>query len=205
MSEVITEVITVDTEIEEARSGEAKELLQTLDGFSVMDQEDADLAVGLLHCVKAMQKSCEERKDRVLGPLKQSMNEVKSWFSPTEKDLKQAEAQLKSELQLYLERQDKEKTRLLEEAAQVEDAVKARELLNQVKEQPREVEGITVRRTWAVEILDVERVPTEYLSVDESKLLKEARSQAKAGIDLPRVEGVRFYRKVGIAVGRKKK
>ena len=154
----------------QVEANEAQDALREIEGFEIRGQDDYDFADELLGDVKRNWKTLEERKKRAVGPLNESLKEIRSWFSAPQKFYKSAEELLKQKLLGYVALQRQEQDRLLAEAEQayaagdspgVSEAV--RQAVVSEVDVPRHT---TIRQVWRWEVVDKAQIPIDLLTPD---------------------------------------
>lgn len=143
-----------------------------------------------------------------LGPLESAERTVKqkmlTWSQAEERERALKQARLQAQADEFVRR---ERERLEKEAARLKTPELKQQRLEQaaavitpvvqvVTETPKVV-GIGTRKIWKASVMDAEKVPKEFLMVDEAKLDR----YAKAMKELASVEGVYFYQEEIMSAG----
>lgn len=181
----------------------------------VNDKDTFEQTAIRLQIVKTKFKEIEERRKELVKPFQEATKKLNDFFKRPLDLLKGAENCLKSAMSSYayrLEQEQKEKQRKIDEIAERErekikkraekqlqkgNEKKAEELIQQVELVPHAVvesevpniKGISTRENWKYRVVDLNKVPREFLVLDDARLSKIA----KATKGLVPIEGIEFY------------
>lgn len=154
------------------------------------DFEKANL---LLTNVKKLQKFIKDEKEKVLNPLKESMNAFKAMFAPMEDQINGAESTLRKVIGEY---HDKKETERRKKEAEIASKAETGEITEQVAlkkldkigEEKKGVntgEGrVSFNKIKKVRVLDENLIPDKYWVIDMILVRKEAL----AAVAIPGVE-----------------
>lgn len=172
---------------------QAQVLVDTLRNSQIADDDEYAAAGGLVKQVKVRLKELQAVRDGITKPMRESMAATQALFKPVEARYEEAEALLKEKIAVYLQEKAERNRAELQAAVQANDISTAVELAG--KAAPVQ-EGISTRTLYDVEVVDVSRIPLEYLQPDLNKLRAVARA-AKGKVEIP---GVRVLERVSVAV-----
>jgi len=146
-----------------------------------------------------------------VAPLNKQVKGINLKFKPYTDVLDKAEAEIKSKMTAY--QVEQEKIRLAEEdrlrkiqQKEYEKQVKKAEKKDEdippppppVRVETPKVEGLSMRKMWDFEIIDIGKIPAEYMIPDETKI----RKIVNAGVR--KIAGIRIFEKTISAIGEKK-
>ena len=195
------EITTTDRDAAQTQKAEAEDYLKELDGFTVDDQEDLELAAESLKEVKSRVKRLDEMKKRITDPMNEAIKEVRKLFAPPIDYWGQCERKLKKAIAEGHARAHEKQRKALKAAAKAsqagdaEGAAAAMEAAARSDFEP--VKGLSMRHTFDFEIEDFDAVPDEYKVVDEQKVKAVIRAH-KGTVNIP---GIKVIRKSSIASG----
>lgn len=156
-----------------------------------------------LLAVKEEQKNLKGKKDTVLRPLQDAVRALQVLFKPAEDALKAAEAAYKAALVTW-QSQVEEERRLAaikaEEAARKKLGPAAvRKALTAAPEAVEKISGISTRDHWVAVVVDVTKVPREFM-VPNQRMLDDTAEATKGTATIP---GVRFENRPIVSAGRR--
>jgi len=162
----------------------------------IADEQEYQEATDLLKATKGKIKLLDQERTLTVKPLNEQVREINSWYKKPLDKLKTIESSLKKMLSRYQLRQREEQAKLLAEAASEQtDHAKAQQLVMQAaKKTAPAISGVSVREVWKWELEDASKVPSEYLTVDHSKVDAAVKSGKR---DIP---GIRVYQDAQVAV-----
>jgi hypothetical protein len=146
-------------------------------------------------------------RNRILAPLVDAEAKLRdaavSWKKSEDKRIADEQARLQREAD---ERAKREREALERKAAEMKTEAKRDEYLSKaaavvapvvrVETEAPQVSGAAIATTWTFDVVDVNQIPREYMSVDMVKIGKVVRAM-KAGTNIP---GVRVFTKEGLRV-----
>lgn len=136
-----------------------------------------------LRQVKSKSKEIKAVKDSITKPIQEALANVRELFKDAETRLSDAESYCKAGLSGYVAAVEEEAQEMMNEATRTGDTKAMAEAA--AWEVPK-VEGISIRHTKEIYILDEKQIPAEYRSID----MKKIKAAAKAGKEIPGVEVV---------------
>lgn len=149
-----------------------------LSDLVVTTQEEFELAGKLIKELKEKVKEAQKSEATILDPLKQAMEATKAHYRPFYNDVAELEADTKSKMKLFVEKQSKliEKAKDDFEGGKIK---KASTYMNKVETlSVQSAKGASVRKVKTLVINDFTKIPREYLVPDEAKI-KEALLSGK--------------------------
>lgn len=175
------------------RSGE---LAENYDNFQVTTPAEFEGGAEHLRVIKSMQKELEAQRTTITKPMNDAKNAVIAFFRPFETRLGNAEQAVKRALSGWKSAQDriarekqrdederarKERERLADAAREADTkgrharAATLEERASEhvapiVQSEAPKAEGVAFRKVWKFRITDPQKIPREYLTVDEKKI-----------------------------------
>jgi hypothetical protein len=170
----------------QAKVDEANELLQVLETVEVQGPEQADQLGGLLKEVHREIKDLDTLRKEVGKPAREAQKDINDFFKPAIQAYTQAKDLVKEKLEAYARRVQEENQSALEQTAQGDTAALARI----VPEAP--AAGTSTRKELRIEVVNIDRIPREYLCVDYSalKILAKNGGEAPPGVEFRWIEKV---------------
>lgn len=173
---------------------EARALCKILETVEIPDQQRADEYGALLKQVHTEIKDLDTLRLEVGKPAREAQKDINAFFKPAIKGYTKAKDQIKGLLETYAAKVAAENQAAFEAAAQASEADAPQALARVVSEAP--AAGTSTRNELKIEVVDLDKVPREFLCVDYSAL----KAHAKNGGDAP--DGVTFTWSQKIVVGR---
>jgi hypothetical protein len=152
--------------------------------------------------IKGEIKRIESIRDAAIKPIQASIAMIKSWFAPALDRLTQAETLRKGHIAAFLAEQAAQQQAALEAtraAVLSGDQAAATAALSTVAETPARVKGISLRESWDFEVIDVSKIPLQFLQPNESAI----RAYVKAAKREDAIPGVRAFIKQTVYAGSK--
>jgi hypothetical protein len=179
-----------------SRQAEAGQLLALVKALPLRDNNDLTLVAEVLSDVKGKHKRLEEMKQTVVAPLRKLEDAWRQQFTPAQKLLEEIEALLKHKVEAYhveMRAREAQAMKTIESSGTTQEVTAALAQLEQA--QTTSVPGLTISEVWAVDVLDIEKVPGVYVERKiNTKLVKEhAREAEKLGTVLT-VPGLKIYK-----------
>lgn len=148
--------------------------------FEIESQEDLEVVSTTLADIKRLNNELEAEKQKAVKPMNSALAIVRGWFKPTQDKLASLEAQIKTKIGQYHLKQEEAKRQALRAAS---EAMRGKGTATQValamekmqKAQTERVDGMGVRYTYDIEIVDVEALPDEWWTPDEGAILRYVR------------------------------
>jgi len=222
------ETVTVATPDAVLLVKDAEGILVLAQGYAIDSVQMFELAADELKSIKAKAKDLDDRRKAITKPLDEAKARVMDLFRRPLELLGQAEALLKRAMLGFQQAQEQKRREAEAEARRVaaaeqerlrkeaEKAARAAEKKGNVEaaEQLRanvpvvpvptvaieapKVKGISTRTVWKARVLDANKVPRQYLVVNE-KMLNDLAQATKGAVA---VDGVEFYSEEIMASGR---
>lgn len=162
----------------------------------ITNSEGMSRAVELLSSLNKMADSVKKEREKLTKPLNEALREVRAKYKPIEEALEGSIGVLRSEMTRYqtegLKARQEAELRLAERVEKgtlkMETAVKRLEGMESVEKTVKAEEGsVTFVGTEKFEVVDIGKLPVEYLIADEVKI----RRAMKEGV---KIEGVRYWK-----------
>lgn len=210
--------IQIPRELEKIKD-EAPKLLDQSQNILIKDDASYEAQGNNLRVVKTMLATAKEKQKELLAPFEIGVKNFKAFLKPPLDALAKAESNIKRALLAYdqvLEDQrrkaereaeakakkDKEKLeKKAEKAEEKGDLEKAEDFRFEAETKPvptvvktQPVSGVQFKTIWKYRIVDVKKIPRDYLMVDKGAL--NALSSAKGRVKVP---GVEFYSEKTVA------
>ena len=168
--------------IAKAFEAKVKPLLK-LDG-KIASQEDFKKAEATLYKVKELLRSADKKEKEITGPIMESVKKTRELFKPFKNLVEGWEAKVKGEMTAFLNRQEK----LIEKVGEDFEAGKIKKAETVFKRQENltvERDHAKVRQIAVLRIVDLARIPREYMVPDEAAILADLKAGKKiAGVEL---------------------
>jgi hypothetical protein len=214
------ETIVKETEREVSLRSKAEKMIEQAERAQVNDAASAEAAADLAKWFRVLFKKIEEERDSLVRPLNDHVKMINGRFKGTTEALKRGEGVINKKLLDYVKEQQRieaEKAEAARKKAEEEalaaalaleakgNTSAASEILTDVIEAPETVQKVgavrgdfgsvaTVRKVWTFEVVELAKVPVEYLEVIGPKVNAAIRAGER---DIP---GLRIYEKDSLAV-----
>ncbi len=153
----------------------------------ITSEEQYEELAEVLQMVKGRYKALEEKEKGLTAGVNTSLRNIRAMFKPAKTFYKEAEDHLKGALLVWRSEQKKKQVQALKRAVKSGTAVEVTE--------PKKVDGISFKNLWQARVVNVERIPREYLIPDIHKLNRIATATG-GGAKIP---GVEFYEETIVA------
>ena len=155
---------------------ESKPLIR-LASIDILTQEDFDRAAEALSNLKQLSKKAKAEEATIVDPIRQAIKATQAHFKPFIDLVAKIEAQTKESMTAFLVKQ-KGRVAQLEEDFDTGKIKKVSTLVRKQNELQVSSEHAQVKRIWQLRIVDENKIPREYLVVDETKV-REALKDGK--------------------------
>jgi len=209
--------------VDETKAGEfekkALEMRSKSLAFKVVDEDSKTKAETGIKVIKGMVKAVKEFTEPTIRAAHEAHKTAKAAENKLVHPLDEAERHLKNQLSNYymkLERDRREKEqeerkrreeelRKAEEAAAAGNEEEADEILEKViKEEAapvlvvpeKKTEGVSTRADWKWELVDIDKVPREFMMLDESKVTRYVKAMKKDA----KIPGIQIRESISVAV-----
>lgn len=161
---------------------EAKDIAATVKLFKIESQEDLELANDTTKDVKLKFKDLEERRTSITQPINEGLRRINAVFKPITDQYKKCEVDLKTTVAAGLRYLREEQTRKLQEVAELSKAGDMVEAKRALLETPDAVlpAGTSIREIWKYRVVDISKVPDEYLILCVNDTIVQAAVAAGA-------------------------
>ena len=150
----------------------------------IVNQEDFKKAEATLYKVKELLRSADKKEKEITGPIMESVKKTRELFKPFKNLVEGWEAKVKEEMTAFLNRQEK----LIEKVGEDFEAGKIKKAETVFKRQENlavERDHAKVRQIAVLRIIDLARIPREYMVPDEAAILADLKAGKKiAGVEL---------------------
>lgn len=163
--------------------------------LEIKNENDYNNAIQILKIVNEQKKVIQEKKDKILKPIQEAINQVKELFHPLEVKFEKIDTQLRQAVKDYiLKKKELEEKRIQE----ITKNIKTKEDLEKALKENQEItltnnESSYLRTVKKIEIYDVNAIPRKYLIPD----LVEIRKAVLSGIEIP---GVRIVEEKTVVI-----
>jgi len=201
--EVVSEERKKQREELKAKFSEYQEYLTNIQELQIGDEEEYTFAVELRREVREIQSNIESQMKEATDPLTSVINTIRSWFKPARDVLSEADSILKSKIETFVIEQKQKKERAIAitaAAARMGDHDAAHLAAKDIVEVPK-ADGTQNRFSWDFAIEDLDKVPREWLCLDQSKVKIYIKQFGK---EMPKsVPGLRFFERVSVATAKR--
>jgi len=165
---------------------------ETVENTKIESEKDLSKVADTIKNIKVLGKFVKAEKEKFTKPAQEIINNARAKFLPFKKACNEAEASLKSKVNIYMtevervrqEKEDKIAKRAEKGTIKEETAVKKLDDLGDTKKTvDTGTSQVQQKKIKKVEIVDREKIPHEYWVVDEVKV----RKVALAGVEIPGV------------------
>ncbi|NJN63556.1 MAG: hypothetical protein HC882_00885 [Acidobacteria bacterium] len=170
----------------------AKGIVTMLQDVNVVTTDDIEQAGAILEDVKDRYKVLKKRLDEITKPLNQALKSTRGLFAPALNGLAEAESILKTKIgaaKTAIEQRRLDAAQAARRALAEGNAVIAASI--EIERPPQDAAGVQFRKVWTFEVVEPERVPRDFMSIDEQKI-RAFVSMHKDGAQIP---GVRIFQK----------
>jgi hypothetical protein len=141
-----------------AESEDARRSLELVERMEIAKDPELRTAVGWVAEVKDRLNAVEDRRKKIVEPLKEALSEVDALFKPALDLLKSAEKTIKGKVSDYTDQQTAKRHKLLSAAGDANDSAKTEKLIAEADEYnlPK-VPGMSLRHSIDIEVFDPEK------------------------------------------------
>lgn len=177
-----------------AQRVEYEDLVRAAQSVVIESPEGEAEVSRMLYEVKERAEELDKQQREATEPMMLALERVRGWFRPSKVALNAMEIALKGAISAYRQHlaADRERARLAAAAARTAEDTKAA-LAKLEAAQPRATPGIRVSKVWTFDVVDVSKVPHEFLIVNTPAIRKAIHAGARE------ISGVRIYQKEQIA------
>lgn len=187
----------------------AAAILNQAEAFTITDTASSNKGTEMLVQLKRIEAMVEARKKSLTKPLKDAAKAIESQFRPSVEALDRADGLLRAKMLMYRqvveEAANKARLELIEqsEAAAAEGdndgaLVLAQQAMSTdaaITKHTDTTDGhVSVKMMWAFEVEDLNAIPREFFTLDETKVRAAVRSGVRD------IAGVRIFQKEQLAV-----
>jgi len=169
-------------------------MISTVNELIILDKKSLDSAITILSGIKSVAKEITARKKEITDPLNQSLRSARAFFEPFENKCKKAEEDVKGKMITYnrkiederIKAEEKEAAKVERGSIKLETAAKHLEKVPEAKSHVNSAGGgsITIKKVKVFKVVDISKLPIEYLKADEVAI----RTAMRSGVELPGVE-----------------
>lgn len=178
---------------------EALALQHSTHDLTIADDEEYGACATLLTEIRGEVKSLTAQRDSVVKPINEGLKKLRALYKPALDSLGAAEQGIKTAMLTF--RSEQERLRSEAEAAAHEALAEGLHDLAMVhihdaaQEAPKAT-GVSARKVWKLRVIDLARVPREFMVVDTAALRRHAISN---GWDTPPA-GIEYYQEEGLMI-----
>lgn len=153
---------------------DAKPLIEKLSGYVVKTQENFDLVAQTVKVLELLGDRAELEEKTITDPLNIALKATRAHFKPFKDLVASLKLAAKSTMLLFLASQQKKKEAL---NAKLEDGTikKISTLVRKQAELEVSSGAAQIRKVWALIIVDVKKIPREYMIPDETAIRSTLR------------------------------
>ncbi len=194
---MVTEIAVIK-ELNRGLLTEAETLVVRAEAIEISDDEDMEIAVGLLGGIATAKKRAEKQRKFFAEPLNLQVKKINEMFHSFTDPLLKAERIIKQKVATY--HVEKERKVQEEMAKALAEAQRGDEIMPVVlPDQPQKTVqaatgSATIKKVWTFQVENSALVPEQYKVVDERKI----RAAVASGIR--EIPGVRIYLEPQVAV-----
>lgn len=178
-----------------------KPVIRKAEALVIKVSDDETAAYGILQAIKGRQKIVEDMRTAITKPMNKSLKEVNALFKTLSEPLKTADGIIREKILDFRAKREeaaaKRQAKLEAKAEVAEEAgddEKAMELSEKAEEVEANVGESTVSKRWTFEIVDINKVPRDYLIVAFPVVNAAIRNGER------NIPGLRIYQEPGVRV-----
>ena len=187
-----------------------------VNNLKIDSKESMQFASNVLGEVKVRINRLDELKKELTKPFADAVRGANNWFKSQQEPFKTMEMKIKTEMTVYVEAEERKAAKMWAEAEEerkrleverekkVKEAEKAGEpepepLPEVIPEEVKKISVQTVhgkvitKKIWTYDVVDIEKVPREFLTFDRAKITNAVRSGERE------IPGVKIYQKTSIS------
>lgn len=145
-------------------NNEIKELKELINDYEIIDDDDFDYVLSMIQEFKEKNSFLENERKAVIDPLNVIRNKINSWFNPLIKEIDGYIKILKNKIIEY-ENQQRQRLCVVQN------------------------DKVTYREFWDYEIVDFNKIPKRFLSLDHSAVKIEIRNKKEE----THIPGIRIF------------
>ena len=185
----------VPVEVVQKAESDAALMSRQADAIQVTTTEQEEDAYLALTQIKQAIKTIESKRKEITKPLNASLKATNAMFKTLSAPFVKADRIVRDKVMDFRQVQEEKAQKELErrEKIQAAHAAKGHET-HEITEPKAEVsKATTVAKRWTFEVVDICKVPTDYLEVNSVAVNKAIREDIReiAGLDIFQVEGLR--------------
>lgn len=208
----MTELITFPKDLTVKVEADYAEVAAHVEGLKIETQEDYEKSIEYLASIKKRIKRLDETRKGLLQPINEAVKEANNKFKMLSEPYAKLEFALRAVVNDYIRREEKraqiiadqERKKREDELKRIEAAKKKGEVVEE-NIAPVKVEqaNLSVRteagfgstkKRWTFEVVDIEKVPKQFLIVDSVAVNNEIRGGIRE------IEGLKIYQKTEISI-----
>ena len=159
----------------------------------VNSQPTFDIAKAQLIILKSVDKEVQSKKDGIVKPLNEALKNARALFKPFEDKIEVIKQYLNGEMLKYNQKllaeqkkREEEAMKKIEEAEKKGEEININKIIKKLENTQTKIEQIKTRKIKKFRLIDITKVPKEYLQLNEV----EVRKAMLGGYN---VEGVEYY------------
>jgi len=195
MAKKKTNTSIVPVEVVQKAENDAALLSQQADAIQVTTTEQEEEAYTALTQIKQAIKTIESKRKEITKPLNASLKATNAMFKKLSEPFVEADRIVRDKVMDFRQLQEEKAQKELERRQKIQAAHEAKGHETHEITQPEvEVAKTTVTaKRWTFDVVNVNKVPREYLVVDNAAVNKAIRNGVREidGLDIFQVEGLR--------------
>ena len=195
MSKKKTETSIVPVEIVQKAESDAALMTQQAQTIQIATTEQEEQAYTALTQIKQAIKTIEDKRKEITAPLNASLKAVNAMFKRLSTPFIEADRIVRNKVMDFRQAQEEKAQKELERRQKIQAAHEAKgHEVHEITAPKIEVAKTTVTtKRWTFEIVDVNKVPREYLVIDSVAVNKAIRDGIReiGGLNIFQVEGLR--------------
>jgi len=190
-----TNTSIVPVEVVQKAESDAALMSQQAESILVTTTEQEEEAYLALRQIKQAIKTIEDKRKEITKPLNASLKATNSMFKKLAQPFVEADGIVREKVMDFRQEQEEKAQKELERREKIQAAHKKKgHEIHEIIEPEAEVSKVTtVAKRWTFEVVDVNKVPREYLVLDNVAVNKAVRNGVREidGLDIFQVEGLR--------------
>jgi len=193
MGKKVTTEIVPAAEVAKFKRGSA-EIVKIADDLVVTTKVEENNAYDILKRIKALKKEIEDKRTSITKPLNTSLRAANALFKPLSLPLMEADSTIRGKILVWREAEE-------EKAAKqqaIRDKVRATKEAKGIETEPvkavvPDVGESTTAKRWTYDVVNITKVPREYLALDTSVVWRAIRNGVRniPGLDIRQEKSLR--------------
>ena len=157
--------------------------------FVITDDESAAGAAMAIKDVSKQVRAVEAERKEVVAPLVANKRDADAWYKQWSGPYEEINKYLRKQLAEYERKKEETRRKALAAAVDADTPEEARALLVKSATKSSKVQGVSTLSFTDYEVVDLSKVPREFLRLDEQKVKRHLQEQGESA----KIEGLRIF------------